>query len=332
MATFEKRLSKDGKARWNAKVRRTGWPIQSKTFATKALAETWAREVERAMQRGAFYDPREAQRTTLGEALDRYRREVTPGKKGARQEAVRAAAWMRHELAKAALANIRGADIAAYRDARLAEGRSGTTIRNELTLLSQVFETAAKEWGMEGLANPVRQVKLPKPAKARTRRLEQGEEEKLLAACDARHFLLGQIARLAIETAARQGELLALRWEDIDLKSRVAHVRDSKNGEARAIPLSSKAVAILEALPRNLNGRVLALTQHWVSSSFAKAVRDAKLPDLRFHDLRHEGTSRLFESGKFDSMRVGQITGHKELGMLRRYTHLRAEDLAALMD
>jgi integrase len=184
---------------------------------------------------------------------------------------------------------------------------------------------------MEGLVNPVRQITLPPPSRSRTRRFHEGEEEKLLAACDARHFLLGQIVRLAVETAARQGELLALRWEDINLKTRVARIRDSKNGEARDIPLSPKAAAILEELPRNLNGRVFDLTQHWVSSSFAKAARDAKLENFRFHDLRHEGTSRLFESGKFDFMAVASITGHKEPRMLRRYTHLRAEDLAARM-
>jgi len=106
-------------------------------------------------------------------------------------------------------------------------------------------------------------------------------------------------------------------------------IRDPKNGEARRIPLSSKAVAVLDAMPRNIDGRVFALTQHWVSSSFKKAADDAKIDNLRFHDLRHEATSRLFETAKFDVMEVATVTGHKELRMLRRYTHLRVENLAA---
>jgi integrase len=329
MATFEKRQSERGTVTWQAKVRRRGWPIQSATFATKGQAQRWARDIERQMERGVFTDQRQAERTTLHEALERYGREVTPTKKGARQELTRVRAWQKRRLSQSALANIRGADVAEYRDERMASGRSGTTVRNELTLLSQVFEMAAKEWGMEGLDNPVRRVRLPKPAKERNRRLQAGEEEKLFKACDARSSWLGQVVRLAIETAARQGELLALKWSDIDLKARVAEVRDSKNGESRQLPLSPKAIEVLASLPRSIDGRVFPLTQFWVSATFHKAAVDAGLNDLRFHDLRHEATSRLFESKKFDLMEVATITGHKELRMLRRYTHLRAEDLAA---
>src|SRR4051812_15048061 len=103
MATFGKRTSQNGRVSWQAKVRRTGWPVHSRTFATKAQAERWARDVERDMEQGSFRDPREAQRTTLLEALDRYGREVTPRKKGAPQEMVRIAAWKQHKLSQSAL-------------------------------------------------------------------------------------------------------------------------------------------------------------------------------------------------------------------------------------
>jgi Phage integrase family. len=116
----------------------------------------------------------------------------------------------------------------------------------------------------------------------------------------------------------------------VDLKKRTAHLPKTKNGEARTMPLSSRAVATLENLPRNLDGRVFGTTYEGIHQAFVRACRRAGIADLRFHDLRHEATSRLFEKG-FNPMEVSAITGHKTLQMLKRYTHLRAEDLAKRM-
>jgi integrase len=116
----------------------------------------------------------------------------------------------------------------------------------------------------------------------------------------------------------------------VNLKKRTAHLPKTKNGEARTMPLSSRAVATLENLPRNLDGRVFGTTYEGIHQAFVRACRRAGIADLRFHDLRHEATSRLFEKG-FNPMEVSAITGHKTLQMLKRYTHLRAEDLAKRM-
>jgi integrase len=126
----------------------------------------------------------------------------------------------------------------------------------------------------------------------------------------------------------RQGELVNLRWEHIDLTRRITYLPDTKNGEARTVPLSTAAIKVLHSLPRSMTGQVFpGLTTEAVKRAFARAVRRAGIEDLRFHDLRHESTSRLFERG-LNIMEVASITGHKDLRMLRRYTHLKAEDLA----
>jgi integrase len=329
MATFRKR----GPHQWQAQVRKKGYPPESKTFDTRTAAEQWAREVEHEMDRGAFVSHAEADSTTLGELLERYLEEVTPLKKGAGPEAARIRALLRHPLAQRIVSSLRGVDVARYRDGRLRQVSTGT-VKRDLVVLSHLFEVARKEWGIE-VRNPVRDVKSPPNVKARDRRLRAGgdgedsEENCLLTACrGARNPYLLPIVRLALETAMRQGELVALRWEHVDLARRGAHLPDTKNGEARTVPLSTAAVQVLRSLPRSIHGQVFpGLTSAAVKRAFTRAVRRAGIEDLHFHDLRHEATTRFFERG-LNIMEVASITGHKDLRMLRRYTHLKAEDLA----
>jgi len=134
----------------------------------------------------------------------------------------------------------------------------------------------------------------------------------------------------------RQGELLALEWRNIDLVRKVARVEESKNDhrrrdrtQGRDVPLSSGAITVLKSLPRNLSGMVSDIGTMAVVHAFQRACKRTGIEGLRFHDLRHEATSRLFERGGWGVMEVAAITGHKTLAMLKRYTHLRAEDLAA---
>jgi integrase len=137
--------------------------------------------------------------------------------------------------------------------------------------------------------------------------------------------------QLALETAMRQGVLIRLHWEHIDLNRRTAHLPDTKNGEARTVALPTTAIRVLRALPRSPRGQVFpGITTEAIKRAYIRAVRRTGIEDLRFHDLRHEATTRLFENG-LNIMEVATITGQKDLRMLRmlrRYTHLKAEDLA----
>ena len=325
MASIRKR----GDYQWEVRIRRRGHPVQSKTFNTKIDAEAWSRQVEGEMDRGVFISRKEAENTTLSEALDRYEREVSSTKKGYLQEKKRIRAWKSHPLAKRFLASIQGKDFALYRDERIKSGSSANTVRLDLAVISHLFEVARKEWGMEGLTNPVKSIRMPSPPAGRDRRLGPGELEKLLESSSEE---MNQVIRFALETAMRRGELAGMTWEMVDLKKRTVTLPETKNGQKRIVPLSSVAVAILKERlsTRRIDGKVWDIGLDAISQGFARACRQAGISGLHFHDLRHEATSRFFEKG-FDTMEVRTITGHKTLQMLARYTHLRAEDLAERM-
>ena len=327
-------VRKRGDLQWQAIVKRQGIGFASKTFTTKKDAEAWAKITEAEMLRGAYISRRDAEKITLSECIERYKKDVLPGLRGVGHEYI--LARLSEVFGKLALAHITPAKVAAHRDARLRQGRSPSTVKKELAKLSVIYKLAAQEWGIAGLENPVLNVARPKEKNSRTRRLEPGELERLLKVAPAP---VGLLIRLALETAARLGELLALEWRDIDAARRVAVLRGvggrgTKNGDdSRAVPLSSAALVVLQelqALPLSIDGRVF----YWWAGSdsfnkpWARLCKSAEIEDLRFHDLRHEATSRLFEKGVFEGVEVAAITGHKTLQMLKRYTHLRAADLA----
>lgn len=330
MATIRKR----GELQWQAIIKRRGHPLVSKTWNTRKEAEAWARQIESEIDRGIFVSRIETERTTLHDLIERYRVEVLPGKRG--KHFGPALKVLDEHFGKYSLAALSPKLVASFRDKRTKAGLSASTVKKEINLLSKLIDLAGKEWGVALPANPCAMVSRPVEKNTRDRRLEPGELERLLAACEPH---MQAIVRFAIETAARLGELLSVKWSDVDLNKRVMIIRGidgrgTKNGDAaRAVPLSSAAVSVLDELkklPRGIDGRVF----YWwkASDSFNKSWRRATaragIEDLRFHDLRHEATSRLFEKSVFDSIEVASITGHKTLAMLKRYTHLRAEDLA----
>lgn len=330
------RLSADGRLLgYQVKVRKAGFPSVSRQFDRKADAERYAVDVLSQMSRGVFVDRSEIEAVTLAEALDRYDREIGPTKKRPDGVTAYVRRWKRHPLASRIIATLRPTDFAAYRDERLAAGLTGNAVRLELGLVRHLYTIAIKEWGWP-VTNPIANIRMPKCAPGRERRLDlkpdadgRTEEQRLLAACDdARSPWLAPIVRLAIETGARQGELLALTWDRIDLAKGTAHIPDTKTDTPRTIPLSPAAINVLEGMPRSISGRVLPLGGMAVTHAFQRACKKACIEGLHFHDLRHEATSRFFEKG-LGIQEVAAITGHKTLQMLKRYTHLRAEDLAA---
>ena len=330
MATFVARPGPEGKPVWQVKIRRRGYPPQSATFDTRAKAETWAKHVETDMDRGTFTSQTEAASTTLNEALDRYEREVTPGKKGAHDEHYKLNVWRKSALACRFLASIQGKDLALWRDAELGRGSAPGTIRRRLALLSHVFVIARREWGMSSLVNPADNVRLPPPGQARTRRLVADELPRLLTAAHAYGGEIGPLITWAIETAMRRGEIAAMRWDHLDRKARVLLIPETKTGTPRRVPLSTAALGVLDQIARRIDGRMWGMRPDSISQAFERVCKAADIEGLTFHDLRHEATSRLFEKG-LNPMQVAAITGHKTLQMLKRYTHLRAEDLVEML-
>ncbi len=317
---------------WQVRVRKKGYPLQVKTFDKKAQAQTWARQVETEMDRGIWQDRGEAERTTVNDLLDRYAREILPTKRGDAGKVMPHIRALKAGLGEKSLAALSARDVAEYRDARLSTGLKTQTARHDLALLSRAIKQGMMEWGIALPAgNPVLNVRMPAPSKPRDRRLASGEEERMLAAlADCENPYMRPLMLFALETAARLGELLDLRWENIDFSRKTAVFYDTKNGDDRTAPLSSAAIAVLHSLPRDLAGRAFPISESAVEQGWRRARKRAAIEDLHFHDLRHEATSRLFEKG-LNPMQVAAITGHKTLQMLKRYTHLRAEDLAKLL-
>src|SRR5215470_12304677 len=208
MATIQKRQNADGTISYRAMVRKRGFPHVTETFSSKTRAEAWAKRIEVGIEDGSAVST-EGQRTTLSEALQRYLREITPNKKGWKREQDRVKAWMKHPLSVRFLSQLRGADFAKHRDERRAEGRAENTIAIELKLISKLYKIAARDWGMEGLRNPIASMTMPGASRRRERRLSGDEEKVLLEELAKAGPYMAPLASLAIETAMRQGELLS---------------------------------------------------------------------------------------------------------------------------
>ena len=339
MASFIPRKGLGGRRVWQAHIRRRGYPAQVRTFDTKTEAEAWAAVIESEIARGVFVSRTEAEATTLREALERYAVEISAKKRSGNRESYIIRGWQSSSLAARSLASIRGKDLAAFVRECESRGLGPNTVRLHLAILSHLFNTARTAWGMESLSNPVDLVKgqRPKLPRGRDRRLVGDEQARLLSAALAYGGEVGPLITWAIETAMRRGEIAAMRWEHLDRKARVLLIPETKTGTPRRVPLSVAALAVLDGLPRrmghaahNVDGRVWGMRPDSISQAFERVCGAAGIEGLTFHDLRHEATSRLFEKG-LNPMQVAAITGHKTLQMLKRYTHLRAEDLVGML-
>jgi len=338
MATITERSP----GRFQAKVRRFGAPPLSRTFGSKTQATAWARKIESELERGVWRDTSDADRTTFRECIDRYEQEVTPKKRSATREASHLRILRDTVITEMSMSRIRSADLAAVRDSWERCDHSAATIVRRLALISHIFTTAQKRWGMESLSNPVRTVETPIVRNERSRRVSDME---IAAICnESASAEMKALIQFAVATAMRRGEICALRWEHVDLDDRVAFLPETKNGSSRSVPLSSVAVEILLQLRKKAKGQVFSLQPDSVTQAFErlvarahakyvtecranrKAPRPTFLTDVRFHDLRREATTRLAD--RLQMHELGAVTGHRDLRMIKRYYHPKASELA----
>jgi integrase len=350
-------LVKTDLGKWKAVIRKTGWPTASKTFRTKRDAEDWARRTEDDMVRGAYIQRASADRLTVTKAIERYLAEVTPTKRPSTQvsDHNRSKILIGH-LGKYSLTALAPEIVAKFRDTRLAgedrkdpKGkpvpRSNDTVRLDLALLGHLFTVAIKEWGIGLPSNPVMNVRRPAPGPGRNRRLTPAEEKRLLAAVDLHsNPMLRWIVRIALETGMRSSEIVTLRKVQVDVKRRIVRLLDTKNTSPRTVPLTTTSAALFqEALNHPVRpadtdliffgepGHDGKRRPYQFNPVWLNIKREQGLADVRFHDLRHEAVSRFVEAG-FSDQEVSAISGHKSMQMLKRYTHLRAEDLVSRLD
>jgi integrase len=338
-------IVKTASGSWKAIIRIAGNPIVTKTFRTKKDSTDWARTTEDEIVRGIYISRSHSEKTTVSQGIQRYLDEVTPTKKqSTRDPEIRRGKILQKYLGKYSLASLAAEHIATYRDMRLAGGMSSNSIRLELALLSHLYTIAIKEWGMGLAVNPVSNVRKPRPGNGRDRRLNGDEEKRLLESCESQsNPMLAMIAKIALYTGMRHSEIANLTRSQISLKNKTIFLSDTKNGSSRTVPLSKKTIEVLkEAINHPIKpsdteliffgepGRDGKRKPYNIKAAWGKALKEAKISDLRFHDLRHEATSRFVEAGLSD-VQVSSITGHKSMQMLKRYTHLRTENLAYLI-
>lgn len=337
-------ISKTVEGTYRVRVRRTGGRPTSATFRTKAEATAWAAKVEADIHHRVHRDFRVAERTTVKELLTRYESEVASTMKSADVMHYHIARFIT-DLGHLRLTGLTPEELIRWRDERLKFVQSGT-VRRELQTLGSFITWVQKDLQIPIPENPVSAIRLPPACKARDRRLEEGEEDRLMAALvdhatptkgkkRAGNYRVGTrnpwvkpAVQFAIETAMRLSEFSLLLWGNVDLEKQTAFLPETKNGEARTVPLSSRAVAILKALPRTKDEpRVFPTTKSALQQAWRRARARAKIANLRLHDQRHEATSRLAEKLP-NLVELAAVTGHKDLRQLKRYYHPRAEDLA----
>ena len=317
MASIRKRNGK-----WQVRINREDISV-TKTFLNKKDGETWARLTEVAIERDEFTPKTKKSTETLGDLFDQYNKEVAPLHRSKTTSFMLAS--LKSKLGDVRIDVFNARNLAVWRDERLKEVKAASVLR-ELNTLSAMLKHARKEWCIK-ISNPVTDIKRPSAGASRTRRLIDDEESKLI---DALPALYGNILRFTLATAMRRGEVLSLLWSNVDLEAGVAVLPLTKNGEMRRVPLSKDAIVTLKQQRispiQSIAGRVFDVTQIALDKAWRRACKKAGISGLRFHDLRHEAISRFFEIG-LNPMEVSSISGHKTLQMLKRYTHLKAEDL-----
>ena len=318
MASIRKRNGK-----WQVRINRDDISV-TKTFSNKKDGETWARLTEVAIERNEFTLKTQMTTERLGQLFDQYNNEVAPLHRSKTTSFMLAS--LKSKLGDVRIDTFNARDLADWRDKRLKEVKPASVVR-ELNTLSAVLNHARKEWCFQ-IGNPVADIKRPTVGASRTRRLMDGEESNLIGALPP---VYANVVRFALTTSMRRGEVLSLLWSNVNMDMQVAVLPMTKNGEIRRVPLSKDAIGILKEQRltnvQSITGKVFDVTQISLDKAWRKACRKTGIFGLRFHDLRHEAISRLFEIG-LNPMEVSSISGHKTLQMLKRYTHLKAEDLA----
>lgn len=351
MASIEKRTANDGTTTWRVRVRKHGNPIRTKTFTRKTDAQAWARNLEEKIDRGQVIQTQEATRRTLAEAIDKYLLDVLPHKANNRnsRNVSRHLAWWRAELGSYTLSAVTPAVLVDSRDklrrststgkGMKAKARAPGTVNRYLLALSGVLSTVANEW-MWLETSPMAKVKKLGEPRGRVRFLSDAERAALLSACKASDsVMLYPVVVLALSTGMRQGEILGLEWNRVNLKRGAIILEETKNGERRTVPLVGHAADVLReykrahrrvdtvlVFPSKDGKKPAAIRQSWF-----RVVEKADLKNFRFHDLRHSAASYLAMNGA-SITEIADVLGHKTLAMVKRYSHLTEQHTSRVVE
>lgn len=334
--------------KWEAQIRRDGFPNRSKRFVNRKDAEQWARDLEREIDRGIYLPKTASEKTTIGMLCDAWEETVLPGKRSTKTHFNGLLKTIKAAFGSRAVATLTSSDIAEWRDKRLKTVSrrntplSESTVRKEIIFLSTLIDFGISDRGLILAANPARQVGRPPEPRHRDRRFVGDEEERILTAArgSAAKAQLVPLIVVGIETGARLGELLALQWHEVDFKHGIARLhgkeidgkRQLKNRELyRDIPLSPRAIQALQGMTRPITGG--QIFSNWKRSdsftkTFARTCETAEIEGFHFHDLRHEFASRI--APRVQMHVLMKLLGHKSPAMVARYYQQTRADVAKL--
>jgi integrase len=309
--------------RYQVQIRRRGHKSISKSFTQKSDALKWARAVEIQLDQSHYRDTSNASKTTLLSVLERHLQERLRVVREPNKEQSRFNVIVKHDIVKRYLSNLSPQIFAQYRDGRLDEGLSPSTVCRELSFMSVAIKKAIRLYNCWLPEHPIPNDIKPKESAPRTRRLEEGEFNKLMQHCKIKkNSYWCSMIEFAIETAMRLNEQLTLDWQRVDLKNMMITIlaKHSKTNVERKIPLTPRALQILHQLPRHISGRVFPVSLNNFQRAWRSITKNAEIKNLHWHDLRREACSRLMETGLSIS-EVQMFTGHKTMSlMLKTYS------------
>ena len=342
MAYIEKRTHMSGKTTYRVRIRLNGSPNISESFPTRREAKQWALKMEADVRQGRYFGRLNNKERTFAELVDRYIEQEIPKKIKSFAKCKVRLLWWKAYLKDYYLCNIVPSVISELKGRLLKEKTSRGTYRSQSTAnrylasLSSVFSIAVKEWSWLK-ENPVLKISRYKEGKPREQFLTKEEIEKLLEICKMNKSPhLYSVTLFAVCTGARRGEILSLKWKDVDFERRTSTFRNTKNGETRTLPLSDTIVSCLlnerkkrvifsEYVFPSVDGRRPAE----IRTAWDNAIKEAGL-SICFHTLRHTAASHLVMGGA-SSIEIGAILGHKTLAMVKRYCHLSVTATAKVL-
>lgn len=321
MATFKKLES----GKFQAQVAVNGVRT-SRSFRLKSDAKSWADDTEYSLRHGAA----KVSDQRLWNIFDKYAREHSPKKRGAKWEIIRLEKFKRDPVSQTKVSDLTPKVFADWRDAQL-QVLSAGSVNREMVLMSAALTVARREWGWIAI-NPLSDVRKPTKPRPRNRLVSEAELAELITSGGGDLTKVrGRVVHaflFAIETGMRSGEIVGLKWDDIDIERRFLMLHLTKNGSSRGVPLSGRAIELLQELP--VGDPVFGLTDA-VRDTVFRDVRDkAGIKDLTFHDSRHEAITRLAK--KMDVLALARTVGHNDIRQLQVYYNETAEDLAKLLD
>ena len=324
MTSIRKRQDK-----YQAQIRINGQST-SKTFTSLANAKSWARRMETNAELSDLpkkkYQPR-----NFNEVFQRYLQEVTPLKKNTSVEPIIIRLLMRSEWAEKPLSQLTRRDLCSYRDQRLQEIKA-TSLHRQFCIIKHAARIAEEEWGWHANSSAIKTIRLKTEPTSTVRRISQDDINLLLdAAAASRNHLMQPLITLALETGMRRGALLSFRWTDVEFDRLQISLQKTKSGYPRRIPITNAAEVVLLKLfstTEDREGVVFDMSANAIRLAFGRIRQRCGLASVRFHDLRYEAISRLFEKG-LTMPEVASISGHRSLSQLMRYSHA---DTLALVD